>query len=88
MVFSDRATQRAAELILVEHRPGLLIQVAAIQKRVPIELKGRSMEIIRAGFDDGVKNGSRVAAVFRIDRARNQVELRNGVRAGDDGGFI
>ena len=40
------------------------------------------MELIGAGFDNRIQDAARVAAVFGINRAVDEVELIDGIRAG------
>ena len=46
------------------------------------------MELIGSRFDDGVENTARIAVIFRIDCAGDEIKFLNCIGAGNDRGKI
>src|SRR5882757_10392053 len=60
--------------------PGQCKVISRIQESVSIEPKAIAVKGVSSGFERLIEDGSRVAAVFRIDGAGNDCELADRIR--------
>lgn len=79
-ILQDRSTNRAAVLILVNLWDLGLEVIVCIQEAVPVELKCTSVEAVRPRFRGRIQDCTRIAPKLWIDRIRNHLNFRNGIR--------
>ena len=84
----DRASQCAAELILLIRRLGLTggveKEIVGVQYLVAEELPDISVKLVGSGFDGGVDGRARIPAEGHIVRVGLNLKLRQGIHGGND----
>ena len=86
LVLADRAAQRSSELVLVERPARGRKVVAGVQIGIAQEFENVAVERVGAGFGHHVDLASAEFAVFRVEVARENPELGDGIQVGDDRG--
>src|SRR5262249_16068163 len=82
LILANRTAQSAAEQVLMEYGRRQGEVVVSIKEGVTVEVKRVAVILVGAVLDQRVHNAARVAAIFRVDGAGNQVEFLNRIRAG------